>query len=152
MTTKDNVKISSSLEDYLEVIYNLTEAQGMARSKDIADAMNVSRASVTGALKALSDKGLVNYQPYAYITLTEQGCGVAKRVVNRHQVLARFFKTVLGAEPDVSEAAACRTEHTLGPEITSRLMAFIEYVTQNQDNGNNITEEFQHYWQQYNEQ
>jgi len=55
--------LSASLEDYLEVIFHLEKSNRVARAKDIADQMNVQRASVTGALKALAGKGLINYSP-----------------------------------------------------------------------------------------
>ena len=143
--------LSASLEDYLEAIYHLTEGQDVARSKDIAEAMKVSRASVTGALKTLSEKQLVNYKPYGYATLTGEGQQVARRVVRRHEVLTRFFEGLLGAEPLTAQAAACRAEHTLGPEITARLMAFIEFVSRSQDEGQDITQQFKHYWLTVNE-
>ena len=71
--------LSASLEDYLEVIYHLERSNRVARAKDIADQMNVQRASVTGALKALAGRGLINYSPYSYITLTSAGRTVAQR-------------------------------------------------------------------------
>ena len=108
--------------------------------------MKVSRASVTGALKTLSEKGLIHYKPYGYATLTEKGEQVARRVVRRHEVLTRFFGGLLGAEPSMAQAAACRAEHTLGPEITARLMAFIEFVSKTQDDGQDIVKQFQQYW------
>ena len=146
MAAKVAGKLSASLEDYLEAICNLTAGQEVARSKDIAEAMGVSRASVTGALKTLSEKGMVHYKPYGYATLTEKGQQIARRVVRRHEVLTRFFEGFLGAEPATAQAAACRAEHTLGPEITARLMAFIEFVSKTQDDGQDITKQFQQYW------
>lgn len=148
MAVKEIEKLSASLEDYLEAIYHLAARQEVARSKDIAEAMKVSRASVTGALKALSEKELVNYKPYGYVTLTEKGEQVARRVVRRHEILTRFFADVLGAEPVTAAAAACRTEHTLGPEITARLMAFIEFVSESRDDGQDIVKQFQQYWEE----
>ena len=56
MAIRTDEKLSASLEDYLEAIYHLTARQDVARSKDIADSMGVTRASVTGALRALSEK------------------------------------------------------------------------------------------------
>lgn len=142
-------QLSASLEDYIEAIYHLIEGQDVARSKDIAAAVGVSRASVTGALRTLSEKGLVNYKPYGYVTLTEDGQEVARRVVRQHEVLARFFEGLLGAEPSTAQAAACRAEHTLGPDITARLTAFIEFVSRSQDTGPDIAQQFQEYWEQF---
>jgi DtxR family Mn-dependent transcriptional regulator len=146
MPIKTDEKLSASLEDYLESIYHLTVDRDVARSKDIADSMGVSRASVTGALRALSEKGLIHYKPYGYTTLTQKGRDVAGRIARRHDVLARFFNMVLGVHTDTAEAAACRAEHTLGPEITARLTAFIEFVSQRQGSGEAIQQQFQQYW------
>ena len=147
MAVKAAEKLSASLEDYLEAIYHLTAGQGVARSKDIAEAMGVSRASVTGALKALSEKELVHYQPYGYATLTEDGQQIARQVVRRHEVLTCFFEDLLGAKASTAQAAACRAEHTLGPEITARLMAFIEFVSETRNDGQDIAKQFQQYWE-----
>ena len=64
-------ELTSNLEDYLEVIFLLEQEQKSARAKDIADRLGVQRASVTGALQSLSQKGLINYHPYSSVTLTE---------------------------------------------------------------------------------
>jgi DtxR family Mn-dependent transcriptional regulator len=146
MAIRTDEKLSASLEDYLEAIYHLSVSGNIARSKDIADALDVSRASVTGALKALSEKGLVHYKPYAYTTLTEEGHKVAGRIARRHAILARFFETILGADPATAEGAACKAEHTLGPEITSRLIAFVEFVTSAQEDGQDIAKQFKNHW------
>ena len=151
MAMQVNEKLSASLEDYLEAIYHLTAERDVARSKDIAESMGVSRASVTGALRALSEKGLVHYKPYGYTTLTEEGRDTARRVARRHEILGLFFENVLGVNAATAQSAACRTEHTLGPEITARLMAFIEFLSQTQDDGRDITQQFQAYWQTLNE-
>ena len=83
--------LSASLEDYLEVIYHLERSNRVARAKDIADQMSVQRASVTGALKALAGRGLINYSPYSYITLTSAGRTVAQDIIRRHETLKEFF-------------------------------------------------------------
>ncbi|MHC4773602.1 MAG: metal-dependent transcriptional regulator [Planctomycetota bacterium] len=143
-------KLSASLEDYLEAIYHLIELRDVARSKDIAERMGVSRASVTGALRTLAEKGLVHYQPYGYTTLTKNGIQIARKVADRHDILGRFFQELLGADASVAQAAACRAEHTLGPEITARLMAFVEFISGQRDKGQDIAEQFSNYWQKTN--
>jgi len=142
------LKLSSSLEDYLEAIYNLSADRPVARSKDIAGMLGVSCASVTSALRALSEKQLINYKPYGYITLTEKGRKVAGKVVRRHDILTQFFADVLGIDTDTAQAAACRAEHTLEPEITSRLTAFVDFLTRSSQDGSHgdLVQQFQQYW------
>jgi DtxR family Mn-dependent transcriptional regulator len=118
--------LSASLEDYLEAIFNLAGEFKVARSKDISAMLGVSRASVTGALWLLKKKGLVNYKPYNYVTLTEAGRTAAAEVVRKHNVLKSFFADVLGIDKDTAQQAACKAEHALGPKIISRIRHVME--------------------------
>ncbi|GKT08945.1 metal-dependent transcriptional regulator [Desulforhabdus sp. TSK] len=120
--------LSASLEDYLEVIFHLEQSNRVARAKDIADQMNVQRASVTGALKALASRGLINYSPYSYITLTPPGRSIAKDIIRRHDTLKDLFVTALQMEPDDAEANACRIEHAIDPLAIDRLVRFLEFI------------------------
>ena len=137
--------LSASLEDYLEAIFNIARRSKVARSKDIAQTLGVSRASVTGALRMLKDKGLANYKPYGYVTLTETGQAAAAEVDNKHDVLKSFFIKILGVEPDIAQKAACKAEHALGPNIIARLLHFSEFASESNKNGFNLANEFQRF-------
>lgn len=138
-------QLSASLEDYLEAIYNLICQHKVARSKDIAVTLSVSRASVTGALKLLNSKGLVDYQPYGFIGLTEKGRQQAESIVRRHNIIESFFVNVLGVEQSVAEQAACRAEHALGSAVISKLLDFTEFSTTYSKKGTDIIADFQKY-------
>jgi DtxR family Mn-dependent transcriptional regulator len=120
--------LSASLEDYLEVIFHLEQANRVARAKDIADQMQVQRASVTGALKSLASRGLVNYSPYSYVTLTSEGREIAEDIIQRHEILKDFFITALQLDPELADANACRIEHAIGPLAIERLVQFVEFI------------------------
>ncbi|MBU1260241.1 MAG: metal-dependent transcriptional regulator [Planctomycetes bacterium] len=143
MAIKKN--LSASSEDYLEAIYNLICRHKVARSKDIAESLGVSRASVTGALKSLNSKGLVDYKPYGFIGLTEKGTQQAESVVRRHNIIESFFVNVLGVEQRAAKQAACKAEHALGPYVISRLLSFTEFSTSYSKKGADITAEFNKY-------
>lgn len=145
MKTTEHEKLSASLEDYLEAIFNLLSAKSAARSKDIADHLGVTRASVTGALRALAQKGLIDYEPYGVVRLTGEGGRLARHVVRRHQVLHSFFANVLGLEEGLSQEAACRAEHTLGSEVIERLVLFIEFLNRCSLEGKDWTAEFRRF-------
>ncbi len=140
-----NTKLSASLEDYLEVIFNLLEKSETARSKDIADTLGVAKPSVTGALKALSERGLVNYKPYGYVTLTELGRKSASNIAAKHNVIENFLIEVLGVEKESAKTAACKLEHNLGPKITAKLLSFTEFANKKIYNGHNLAEMFINY-------
>lgn len=126
MPAVKNSNLSASLEDYLEAIFNLAGEPKVARSRDIAAVLGVSKASVTGALRLLKEKGLVNYKPYNYVTLTETGRSAAVEVVRKHNILKSFFVDVLGIDKDTAQRAACKAEHALGPKVISRIRHVME--------------------------
>ena len=125
---KEKTELSASLEDYIEAIYHIIEEKLVARSKEIAAKLDVSRASVTEALRALSKKGLINYAPYEAITLTDKGKIVAEDVIFRHDALKRFFIEVLAIDADIAEEGACKVEHSAPPEIIARMIDFTEFI------------------------
>ena len=118
--------LSSSLEDYLEVIFHLVRENKVARAKNIARRMKVSRSSVTGALKHLAEKEMIHYDPYSFVTLTHQGEVQAKKIVGRHHILAEFLRDTLGVPQKLAEENACRMEHTVDDQVLVRLLRFID--------------------------
>jgi len=120
--------LTSSQEDYLETIYHIIAEKQAARAKDIAGAMKVKASSVTGALRLLADKGLINYAPYDVITLTPEGKRIAEEVVRRHEVLQDFFSRILGVDREESGTAACEMEHALPLSVLDRLIQFIHFL------------------------
>ena len=147
MTEISGENLSSSLEDYLEIIFHLEQVNRVARAKDIADHMNVQRASVTGALRALAGRGMINYSPYSYITLTTAGRRVAEEVIRRHDILKDFFVTALQLEPGQAEANACRIEHAIDPGAIDRLVHFLEFIKNCPRAGDDWLAAFAHYCQ-----
>lgn len=113
--------LSPSMEDYLETILTLETKNRVARVKDIAAALSVQMPSVTSALKALKEKGLVNYEKNSYIVLTEQGKKIAQSVTDRHFAVAGFLHKVLCLPVEEAQDTACRIEHVISPDIARRL-------------------------------
>jgi len=128
MVTVAADKLSASMENYLETIFVLIREYAVARSKDIADRLKVQRSSVTGALQALKERGLVNYEPYGYVTLTATGHEAASKVLRRHEALRDFFVNVLAIEHEEADEAACRMEHDISKNIVDRLVKFADFV------------------------
>lgn len=124
-----DVELSASQEDYLETIYFLSETNGDARSKDIVERMQVRAASVTGALRALSAKGMIDYKPYGAITLTDAGRERAAGIAGKHEALLGFFTNVLGIKSAEAEDFACSMEHTIPDHIYERFVEFAAFVS-----------------------
>ena len=125
-------KLSFSLEDYIEEIYNQVLKNGQAKVTAIADALGVRKASVTGALNVLSEKKLINYAPYSPITLTAQGEKIAKEVLKKHENLAEFFVEVLNIPRDEAIEIACKMEHIVSDKLFDNMLKLTEYVKSSQ--------------------
>lgn len=121
-------RLSASLEDYLEAIFHIVAEKQVARAKDVAGRLGVTRSSVTVALRALAERDLINYVPYEVITLTPEGKRMSEDVAKRHRTLQDFFVKVLSVDSSLADKAACDMEHTLPHEILLRLTEFVDFV------------------------
>jgi len=122
----NNKQLSSSREDYLEVILHIQKEKGRVRVREIAEKMNVSLPSVTGALKILGGEGLVEYSPYDLVRLSERGFKTAENIQQKHEILMDFFVNVLNADKDEAAKAACAMEHALSPLLLKKMMIFLK--------------------------
>jgi DtxR family Mn-dependent transcriptional regulator len=120
--------LSETLEDYLEIILALAAEQPEVRVRDIARAKAVRMPTVTWALRALAERGLVTHEARELVELTPEGAAIAGRVAARHRLLRRFLTEILGVPGDVGERDACGLEHHLSPQTLERLAAFVEYI------------------------
>lgn len=120
--------LTSSMEDYLEAIFQIIADKQAVKPRDIARRLKVSAASVTGALRALADKELINYAPYDVISLTASGKAAARDVIRRHEVLRDFFVKVLAVDYAEADQAACQMEHSITVALLDRFIQFAEFV------------------------
>lgn len=128
MELTEAMELTESLEDYLEIILKLQKTNRVARSKDIAENLGIQRGSVTSMLKNLAEKGLINYEPYGYITLTDQGETVALEITRRHGILQDFLTRVVQIAPDKADIMACRMEHDIDRESIDKLVKFVKFI------------------------
>lgn len=118
------MQIRQSAEDYLEKILMLNERLGYARSTDIAKEMNVTKPSVSVAMKRLRENNYILMDQEGKITLTSTGTAIANRIYNRHKVLSAFFRE-LGVDSDVAAEDACKVEHVISDESFAAVRRFL---------------------------
>jgi DtxR family Mn-dependent transcriptional regulator len=124
----DNEILSESLEDYLETILELQQAKTVARSKDIAEKLDIKRGSVTGMLKKLAERKLIDYEPYGYVTLTPEGKKIAAEIEKRHIFLKDFFSRVLDINEETADRTACQMEHSMDKATFRKFQEFIKKI------------------------
>ena len=107
--------IRESSEDYLEQILMLLETRGHARSIDIATERKVSKPTVSIAMKKLRENGYIRMSSDNYISLTDKGYAIARKIYNRHQALTKYL-VQLGVPDEIAQEDACKIEHDLSDE------------------------------------
>jgi DtxR family Mn-dependent transcriptional regulator len=128
---KKTEQLTTSLEDYLEAILFLEGKNRVARVKDIAEYLSVQMPSVTGALKTLRSRDLVEYERNSFINLTKEGLKIAKSIRKRHDILYGFLKKILLLPEEIADDAACKIEHSIDQTTATRinnLTLFIEKI------------------------
>ena len=143
--SKKKMKLTSVMEDYLESIFDLDMSKKVVRVKDIAKKMNVKMPTVTSMLKNLSSKGLVEYEKYEYVELTEAGRKVGREMQYRHEVLRKFLTEILNIEYTIADGEACKMEHTLSSDTLDAFSDFMSFIQTCPRSGNEWLDFFQEY-------
>ncbi len=128
-----NSKLTESLEDYLEAIAELIAISGHAHAKEIAEKLNVTMPSVTGALRQLVQLDLIIYNAHHPVQLTAKGKTLAERIMRHHEVLKMFFSSILGLPRDKATETACRLEHIVDEDTIDRFVLFSEAIAHRSD-------------------
>ncbi len=115
---------SSSVGDYIKAIWDLGGV-GSASTKDVADRLLVSPASVSNMFVRLQEMGLVEYERYQGASLTERGRVEALRLIRRHRLIETFLLEHLGYDWQEVHDEAERLEHAVSDGFTERLAAFL---------------------------
>lgn len=144
----ETVKVTASLEDYLEAIYEIIEDKQGVKAIDVSKRLNVKRSSVTEALKNLAEKKLVNYGRYDVISLTPSGINVAKKVIEKHKTLYNFFTKILGLNAEEASINACKVEHVISEDVLQRLIAFLEFNNNFYCSEHKYIDEFQNFYRE----
>lgn len=114
---------SSSIEDYLRVIYGLAERGEEVTNTSLAARLEVSPSSASGMVTKLSQQGLVAHVPYRGIGLTQQGLRLARSVLRRHRLIETFLVSELAYTWDEVHAEADALEHAVSDRLVDRIAA-----------------------------
>lgn len=138
-------ELSSTMEDYLEAIFNLENVMKAVRVKDIAGKMKVKLPTVTSMLNTLGQRGLINHEKYEYVELTKKGERIAKEIYRRHVVFRDFLKGILNIDSKTAEEDACKMEHAISPVTLERLVKFMEFIETCPRGGSDWPSMFEYY-------
>ncbi len=115
--------LTDSIQDYLKLIYELTESGETASTTALAARLNISPASVTGMVQKLSTTrpALVAYKKHQGVTLTAAGRRAALEVIRHHRLIEAWLVQTLGYSWDEVHNEADRLEHAISEEFETRI-------------------------------
>ena len=120
--------ISKSSEEYLKTMYILKQQNGNIRVTDIAKKMNCTKPSVNKAVYNLKDSGLLNYESYGTIELTERGENLAKKILEAYDIVYVFLKDVLNIEEDEAKSEAEKIKLAITDKTINKLAKYVHRV------------------------
>lgn len=120
--------VTQAEENYLKAIFKLSEAESKAvLTNAIAAEMHTAAASVTDMLRRLSEKGLLQYEKYKGVALTDPGRRLATTLIRKHRLWETFLVEKLGFAWDQVHELAEQLEHIQSDLLTERLDAFLGF-------------------------
>jgi len=105
---------SEAAEDYTELIADLIESKGTARTCDIAKELGISHVTAIRTLRRLQEEGYLSTGHHQPVTLTVKGKRTAADAKERHELLVNFF-VALGVPRHVAEVDVEGAEHHISP-------------------------------------
>jgi len=121
-------ELTESLEKYLEAIYQIVKTNKAARVKDVASYLNIGAPSTSDAIKALSKKKFINYEPYGIIIMTKKGIEKAEKKIERNRVISNFLTKVLKVDPELVDKNAKKFEYSIPEDIIEKFVQFLTFM------------------------
>lgn len=109
------MRVTESIENYLEAILMLSQTNPVVRAIDIANLLGVTKPSVSHATKLMREQKQIVISTDGAITLTPAGEAIAKEVFHKHNTLAKFFIS-MGVSEKTAYRDACLIEHDISEE------------------------------------
>lgn len=126
---QEKAHLTPSMEDYLEMIYRNCKKEGYIRIYQLSESLNVQAPSATKTVQKLAEMGLVDYQKYGIIRLTEEGGKIGEFLLNRHMLIESFLSKI-----GISETLLRDTEmieHNISMEALEFIEAFDDFLGKN---------------------
>lgn len=116
---QNQVKITPSMEDYLEMICRMSKEQTTVRINELAQHLNVKPSSASKMVQNLRESELVDFQKYGYISLTPKGRQLGDYMLYRHDVLLTFLRLLNGTQNELEQVE--KIEHFMDKRTVDNL-------------------------------
>ncbi len=126
-----NNELTHSWAHYLMTIHELHVNQGYARLSDIANKLKISKGSLSTSLKPLIKKGLIIEDDNKHLSLSKTGAEYATQIKHTDLIFKSFLTKVLNIKESQAEIDACKIEHLISPETSTRLLQMLKALESN---------------------
>jgi Mn-dependent DtxR family transcriptional regulator len=131
-------EVTHSMGHYLMAVRDQLKDSGYARVTDIATRLGISRSSASVALASLRDKEYLTEDKNHFFQLTEKGENLAKQIYGNHLLLETFFRQILKVNEETALVDACNIEHLLSRETSQKLLCFVRFFVDREDELKNL--------------
>lgn len=118
------MKLTDIQEEYLKTIYMLENTEKIARVTDIAKKLNKTKSTVNYSIKNLKEEGLIDYETYGEIALTEEGKRKAQKILEAYDIVYLFLTEILQVDDEKAEKEASKIKATLNDETLNKLAIY----------------------------
>jgi DtxR family transcriptional regulator, Mn-dependent transcriptional regulator len=119
---------TSTVEDYLKcILQEQRDPETLVSMRQVSTALAVAPGTVTAMVKTLADGGLVTYEPYSGVRLTDAGRQLAVHVLRRHRLIELFLVKVMGLDWSEVHAEAEELEHAFSDRLVERMDEMLGY-------------------------
>ena len=125
---QENGTVTSAMEDYLEMICRMLQSREVVRIKELSHNLHVNPSSASKMVQNLKLSGLVKFEKYGYIELTEKGRQLGAYLLHRHEVLHRFLCKLNGSENELEQVE--KIEHFISETTIENLEALTARLDQ----------------------
>lgn len=122
---KGSENVSKASEEYLKSIYLLYVKNNKVRVTDVANLMNCSKPSVTKQLSVLSKEGVIKYEAYSDIIITDKGIEEAKRIVESYNILYLLMKDIFKLDEDTSKIEADKIKNVVSEKSINAIAKYV---------------------------
>lgn len=132
-------ELTPSMEDYLEMIYRLSQPTGFLRIHELSEALNVQPPSATKMVQRLKELDFIKYEKYGFIMLEPKGLITGKALLERHNRIEALL-TILGVPKELLLSETEKLEHLMSCETIACIERFIHFVSLNPDVATRLAE------------
>ncbi len=123
----EHTQITSSMEDYLEMICRIHRDGKPVRIKELAECLHVKPSSASKMVGNLRKQGLVCFEKYGTVSLTEDGLELGEYLLFRHEVLHRFFCYINQNSDELEQVE--KVEHFIEPKTVYNIEKWLDKFT-----------------------